>query len=103
MVRRPPRSTRTDTLFPYTTLFRSLDHRVPGILGDCGGECSCGTCHCYVVDPAWQEKLPPIAENEEIMLEGTLHTEANSRLGCQLKVTPEFDGLVLRMPHSQVL
>lgn len=81
----------------------ALDHKVPGILGDCGGECSCGTCHCYVVDPQWQRKLPPIGENEEVMLEGTLHTEANSRLGCQLKVTPEFDGLVLRLPHSQVL
>ncbi|NGY03957.1 2Fe-2S iron-sulfur cluster-binding protein [Solimonas terrae] len=81
----------------------ALDHSVPGILGDCGGECSCGTCHCYVADPAWQQRLPPIAENEEVMLEGTLHTEANSRLGCQLKVTEEFDGLVLRLPHSQVL
>ena len=80
----------------------ALDHMVPGILGDCGGACSCGTCHCYV-DAAWEAKLPPIGENEEVMLEGTLHTESNSRLGCQLEVTPELDGLVLRLPKSQVL
>ena len=80
----------------------ALDHMVPGILGDCGGACSCGTCHCYV-DAAWEATLPPIGENEEVMLEGTLHTESNSRLSCQLEVTPEIDGLVLRLPKSQVL
>jgi 2Fe-2S ferredoxin len=80
----------------------ALDHMVPGILGDCGGACSCGTCHCYV-EAAWQQKLPPKGENEEVMLEGTLHTEASSRLTCQLQVTPDLDGLVLRMPASQVL
>jgi 2Fe-2S ferredoxin len=79
----------------------ALDHAVPGILGDCGGACSCGTCHCYV-DAAWESRLPPIGENEEVMLEGTLHTEDNSRLSCQFEVTPELDGLVLRLPKSQV-
>lgn len=80
----------------------ALDHAVPGILGDCGGACSCGTCHCYV-DAAWEGKLPAIAEDEALMLDGTLHTEANSRLSCQLQVTAEIDGLVLRLPASQVL
>ncbi|MFT4046433.1 MAG: 2Fe-2S iron-sulfur cluster-binding protein [Solimonas sp.] len=80
----------------------ALDHGIPGILGDCGGACSCGTCHCYV-DAAWESRLPPKGENEEVMLEGTLHTEANSRLSCQLEVTPRIDGLVLRLPRSQVL
>jgi ferredoxin, 2Fe-2S len=80
----------------------ALDHLVPGILGDCGGACSCGTCHCYV--PAeWEGRLPPKAEGEDMMLEGTLHTEANSRLSCQLAVTPEMDGLVVHLPVSQVL
>ncbi|MDB5972256.1 MAG: (2Fe-2S)-binding protein [Hydrocarboniphaga sp.] len=80
----------------------ALDHAVPGILGDCGGACSCGTCHCYV-DAAWESRLPPKTEDEELMLEGTLHTEANSRLSCQIQVTPEIDGLMMRLPSSQVL
>jgi len=91
-----------DATVGVSVMQTALDHFVPGILGDCGGACSCGTCHCYV-DAAWEQRLPPIAENEEIMLEGTLHTEANSRLSCQIRVTPEIDGLVVRLPRSQVL
>ena len=80
----------------------ALDNAVPGVLGDCGGACSCGTCHCYV-DPSWEKTVPAVAEMEEVMLEGTLHTESNSRLSCQIDVTDEMDGLVVRLPISQVL
>jgi 2Fe-2S ferredoxin len=77
------------------------DNLVPGIIGDCGGNCSCATCHGYV-DPAWKDKLEPPSENEVIMLDGTMHQEANSRLTCQLKLTQELDGIVVRLPVSQV-
>lgn len=79
----------------------ALDNAVPGILGDCGGACSCGTCHCYI-DAASEQKIPAVAESEEVMLEGTLHTEANSRLSCQIEVTDEMEGLIVRLPVSQV-
>ena len=77
------------------------DNMVPGIIGDCGGNCSCATCHGYV-DPAWIDKLLPRSENELIMLDGTMHQEENSRLTCQIKLTPELDGIVIRLPISQV-
>lgn len=77
------------------------DNLVPGIIGDCGGNCSCATCHGYV-DRAWLGKLPPQSEEEVMMLDGAMHLEHNSRLTCQLKVTPELDGIVIRLPISQV-
>ena len=77
------------------------DNLVPGIIGDCGGNCSCATCHGYV-DPDWFDKLPPRSEEEVIMLDGAMHQEQNSRLTCQLKVKPELDGLVIRLPISQI-
>ena len=77
------------------------DNMVPGIIGDCGGNCSCATCHGYV-DPAWLKKLPPRSENEVVMLDGVMHLEDNSRLTCQIKVTPELDGIIVRLPVSQV-
>lgn len=77
------------------------DNLVPGIIGDCGGNCSCATCHGYI-DPAWIEKLPPRSENEIVMLDGVMHQEDNSRLTCQVKLTPELDGIVIRLPISQV-
>jgi 2Fe-2S ferredoxin len=77
------------------------NNMVPGIIGDCGGNCSCATCHGYV-DPAWIGKLPPRSEDELVMLDGVMHLEDNSRLTCQIKLTPELDGIVVRLPISQV-
>jgi ferredoxin, 2Fe-2S len=77
------------------------DNLVPGIIGDCGGNCSCATCHGYV-DPAWVDKLEPQSEDEVVMLEGTMNQESNSRLTCQIKLTRQLDGIVIRLPLSQV-
>lgn len=79
----------------------ALDHSVPGILGDCGGSCSCATCHAYV-DERWAAMLPPKSETEVFMLEGVPELRENSRLCCQLRVTPELDGVVVRLPEEQV-
>ena len=73
---------------------------VPGIDADCGGACACATCHVYV-DPAWAEKTGERSAMEESMLDFAENVEANSRLSCQIKVSDELDGLVLRMPESQ--
>jgi ferredoxin, 2Fe-2S len=79
----------------------AVEHSVPGILADCGGSCSCGTCHAYV-EPAWRDKLPPISESEEFMLEAVIEPREGSRLCCQVPMTQELDGIVLRLPAEQL-
>jgi len=79
----------------------AIDNMVPGIIGDCGGNCSCATCHGYV-DPEWIEKVGPRTEEEVLMLDGALRVEENSRLTCQIKLNDELDGLVVRLPISQI-
>jgi 2Fe-2S ferredoxin len=78
----------------------ALDNLVPGIIGDCGGNCSCATCHAYI-DDAWVEKLEPPNDEEKMMVEGAARLQTNSRLICQLHVRPEFDGLIVHVPESQ--
>ena len=78
----------------------AVKNLVPGIDADCGGACACATCHVYV-DKEWLGKLPPKAEMEETMLDFAQDVESCSRLSCQIKVTPELDGLVVRLPKSQ--
>jgi ferredoxin, 2Fe-2S len=73
---------------------------VPGIDADCGGNCACGTCHVYV-DPKWVERLAPKQAPESSMLELATRVSPASRLACQLKVTEEMDGLIVRTPPSQ--
>jgi 2Fe-2S ferredoxin len=78
----------------------ALRYRIPGIDGDCGGAAACGTCHVYV-SAEWLEKLPPIRELERATLGLVVEPKSNSRLGCQIVLTPELDGLVVEMPASQ--
>ncbi|HEX8592396.1 MAG TPA: 2Fe-2S iron-sulfur cluster-binding protein [Pseudomonas sp.] len=78
----------------------AVDNLVPGVLGDCGGSCACGTCHGYI-DPHWAKYLPPPAGDETVMLPSVLDIQSNSRLLCQLNITEELDGLVVRLPESQ--
>ena len=71
---------------------------VPGIDADCGG--ACATCHVYV-DPAWADKTGTREPMEESMLDFADDGQETSRLSCQIKVTEELDGLVVRMPEHQ--
>lgn len=85
-----------------TVMEGARDNNVPGIKADCGGACSCSTCHVYV-DPAWVDKLPAMTEDEEDMIEFAYQTdETRSRLTCQIKVTADLDGLVVQMPEKQI-
>jgi 2Fe-2S ferredoxin len=77
------------------------DKLVVGIIGECGGNCFCGTCHAYV-DPAWLGRLPAKSEMEETLLSGVVHLQDDSRLTCQIELQPGLDGLVLRIPASQL-
>jgi 2Fe-2S ferredoxin len=79
----------------------AIDGMVPGIMADCGGSCSCATCHCYV-DEAWVGRLPAVESAEKDMLECALDPLENSRLSCQIRITAQSDGLVVRLPKSQV-
>ena len=78
----------------------AVDNMVPGIIADCGGNCSCATCHVYV-DSGWVERVTPPTQSETDMLECALHTQETSRLSCQVAVTAELDGLIVRLPESQ--
>jgi ferredoxin, 2Fe-2S len=73
---------------------------VAGIEAECGGACACATCHVYV-DAAWTEKTGKPAEMEEDMLDFAFDVRPESRLSCQIKVTQELDGLVVRVPGKQ--
>lgn len=79
----------------------ALDNNVAGILGDCGGGCACATCHVYV-DPAWAEKAGEPSDLESDMLEGLLEPQPTSRLSCQIIMSDELDGIVVRLPESQL-
>ncbi|MCH9673673.1 MAG: 2Fe-2S iron-sulfur cluster binding domain-containing protein [Gammaproteobacteria bacterium] len=85
-----------------TVMNGAFDNNVPGIDADCGGECACATCHVYI-DPAWIEAVgtTPDGSDEQSMLSFAAVTQDNSRLACQIPVTPQLDGLVVRMPEGQ--
>ena len=78
----------------------AVNNGVPGIDADCGGACACATCHVYV-DPAWEAKTGEKNESEAAMISFANGVEPNSRLSCQITVTAELDGLVVRMPAGQ--
>lgn len=74
---------------------------VPGILAECGGNCSCATCHVYV-DPAWLERLAPQSQEERDLIDCVSEPRSNSRLSCQIALSDEHDGLVVELPQSQI-
>lgn len=73
---------------------------VPGIEAECGGACACATCHVYV-DDAWRDKTGKPSQMEEDMLDFAFDVRESSRLSCQIKLTPELDGLIVRVPAKQ--
>src|SRR5271156_4650752 len=79
-----------------TTLMRAAtDNRVPGIDGDCGGNCACATCHIYV-DPDWCARAGGRTATEEEMLNCVAERAVNSRLACQITLTDALDGLTVK-------
>lgn len=74
---------------------------VPGIVGECGGQLACATCH-VVVDAAWASQLPPPRAEEQALLDATaVKRQAHSRLSCQIALSPALQGLVLHVPQTQ--
>ena len=78
----------------------SMQNNIPGIDADCGGSCACATCHVYV-DEKWFKKLANKESAEEDMLDMAFEPNQFSRLGCQITVTDNLDGLVVKMPSKQ--
>jgi len=79
----------------------AVDHRIPGIDGDCGGVAACGTCHVQV-DRDWLDRIGPARPGIEAeMLALTDGATPCSRLACQITLDEGHDGLVLRMPSDQ--
>lgn len=84
-----------------TALMRAaVGHGVPGIDGDCGGQCACATCH-VLVEPEWLEQTGTKTEMETSMLDFADSTQNISRLACQIALTQAFEGMTVRMPDGQ--
>ena len=83
-----------------TVMENAIKNAVPGIEAECGGACACATCHVYV-DDAWTDKTGNPEAMEEDMLDFAYDVQPNSRLSCQIKVSAELDGLVVRVPERQ--
>lgn len=74
------------------------DHGLP-IKAECGGSCCCATCHVYIA-PEWQDKIYPMREDEDDMLDENFDREDNSRLSCQIIMTEELNGLTVTLADS---
>lgn len=83
-----------------TVMEAAVKNDVPGIEAECGGACSCATCHVYV-DADWREATGEPEEMEEDMLDFAFDVRSNSRLSCQIKVTDKLDGLRVSVPEKQ--
>ncbi len=78
----------------------AMDNLVPGIDADCGGECSCATCH-VMVNKDWVAKVGAPNDAEDSMLDLNPEREENSRLSCQMTVSDDLDGLIVDLPEFQ--
>ena len=83
-----------------TVMENAVRNGIPGIEAECGGACACATCHVYVAEE-WREATGEPQPMEEDMLDFAFDVRPNSRLSCQIRVTPELDGLVVRTPARQ--
>lgn len=82
-------------------MFGAVSNNIRGIDGECGGCMSCATCHVYVRED-FLAALPAPEDYELELLEGVAaERRPNSRLGCQVKLTPALDGLVVMIPERQ--
>ena len=83
-----------------TVMEGAIQNNISGIDADCGGACACATCHVYV-DEKWFDKLSKKDDAEQDMLDVAFEPNKFSRLSCQITVTDELDGLVVKMPSKQ--
>ena len=89
-----------DAKLGSTVMEVAIRNAVPGIEAECGGACSCATCHVYV-DESWMPKVGKPGPMEEDMLDFAFEAKPNSRLSCQIKMTDALDGIIVRTPSKQ--
>ncbi|SNR17605.1 2Fe-2S iron-sulfur cluster-binding protein [Tenacibaculum jejuense] len=88
----------TDMNMNLMEVIRSFELAPEGTVGICGGMAMCASCQCYVKS---EHELPEMSDDEDAMLAEAFYVEDNSRLGCQIHMTPELDGLEVEMaPES---
>ncbi|MDD7915710.1 2Fe-2S iron-sulfur cluster-binding protein [Polaribacter ponticola] len=88
----------TDMAMNLMEVVRSYELAPEGTIGICGGMAMCASCQCYVKS---NHKLPEMGIDEDLMLAEAFHVEDNSRLGCQIQITQEMDGLEVELaPES---
>jgi 2Fe-2S ferredoxin len=92
VVNRAGQESEVDVADGLTVMEAIRDNGFDELLALCGGCCSCATCHVHV-DPAFKDRLPPMSEDEDDLLESSDHRDENSRLGCQMPFTADLDGL----------
>jgi 2Fe-2S ferredoxin len=78
----------------------ALRGSVSGIVAECGGSCTCATCHIYV-DETWLAKTGERSLEEDEQLDNAFDVRPNSRLSCQIKMSDELDGILVRTPSYQ--
>ncbi|TVR53133.1 MAG: (2Fe-2S)-binding protein [Puniceicoccaceae bacterium] len=81
---------------PGSLMEAAVAHNIEGIDADCGGVCSCGTCHVHL-DPAWLDRVGPAGPHERDLLDFNDAADASSRLSCQIELNDALDGLVVRV------
>ena len=85
----------------FSIMEGALNNGIEGIAADCGGACSCATCHVYI-DPEWFDLLPPITGVEKDMLDCVPELRDTSRLACQVTMTAALDGIKVEIPEEQM-
>jgi len=97
-----PGGQRRDVEAPLgiTLMEVARQHAINGVVAQCGGACACATCHVYI-DPARLADLPPPEDMEQGMLETAWEPQTNSRLSCQIHITPALAGLQVTVPARQ--
>lgn len=79
----------------------AFNNLIPGIDADCGGQCSCATCH-VIVSEQWMKVVGPPSDKEKLMLEMNPEYQPNSRLSCQIEIRDELNGLEVQLPQFQM-
>lgn len=88
----------TDMAMNLMEVVRSYELAPEGTIGICGGMAMCASCQCYVLS---NTELPQMQDDEEAMLSEAFYVKPNSRLGCQIRITPELEGLEVELaPES---
>ncbi|MCS6760974.1 MAG: 2Fe-2S iron-sulfur cluster-binding protein [Candidatus Devosia symbiotica] len=87
----------TEAVNGSTVMETAIINSIPGIIAECGGACTCATCHVYV-DGAWTKTVGGPSMMEEDMLDFAFDVKETSRLSCQIKVRDELNGLIVHVP-----